>query len=161
MYYRFGKASYYLSIIFFLFFLLYFYSALPERVFLQPDASNAWEKGSFFYAMVTLFVILNGISLFPPKLLETKSWKKLHRVFPVGDPYRDYLLTWFYSFGGVLNLSLAMMIFYTHSINNQQEITSDQFNFFFYLIPVLLLIWIIALFLLFVGKTKQIQNPSE
>ena len=109
--------------------------------------------------MISLFVIFNLISLLPPKLLETKSWKKLHRLFPIGDPFRDYLLTWFYSFGGVLNLSLGMMVFYTHSINNQQEITADQFSVFFYLIPALLLIWIIALFLLFVGKTKKTSKP--
>jgi hypothetical protein len=161
MYYRFGKAFYYFSIVIFLFFLLYFYSALPEQVYFQLDAADRWPKGTYFYGMISLFVIFNLISLLPPKLLETKSWKKLHRLFPIGDPFRDYLLTWFYSFGGVLNLSLGMMVFYTHSINNQQEITADQFSVFFYLIPALLLVWIIALFLLFVGKTKKLQNPSE
>ncbi|NVJ86112.1 MAG: DNA topoisomerase IV [Algoriphagus sp.] len=165
MYYRFGKAFYFLSILFFLFFLLYFYSALPEQVSLRPSSEGEetfrWSRGNFFYGMVALFVLFNAIALLPPKMLETKTSMKLHRIFPKGDPFRDYILTWFYSFGGILNLSLGMMVFYTHSINNQQEIGSDQFSFFFYLIPILLAVWVLALFLLFVGKTKQLQNQSE
>ncbi|WP_332911897.1 DNA topoisomerase IV [Algoriphagus boritolerans] len=116
MYYRFGKAFYFISILLFVFFLLYFYSALPESVGLSIDESGVlnrnWEKGSFFYAMVGAFVIFNAIILYPPKSLETKSNKKLHRIFPVGDSYRDYFLAWFYSFGGILNLSLALLVFF-------------------------------------------------
>jgi hypothetical protein len=108
--------------------------------------------------MVAAFVILNGIVLFTPKSLETKSNKKLHRIFPIGDSYRDYLLTWFYSFGGMVNLSLALLVFYVHSINNQEEIASEQFNFFFYLIPSLLVLWVVGLFALLGGKFKQVQK---
>ena len=162
MYYRFGKAFYYISILLFIFFLVYFYSALPDTVGLGIDDSGSmirsWEKGTFFYAMVAAFVILNGVVLFTPKSLETKSNKKLHRIFPIGDSYRDYLLTWFYSFGAMVNLSLALLVFYVHSINNQEEIASDQFNFFFYLIPSLLVLWVVGLFAVLIGKFKQVQK---
>ncbi|SEG13387.1 DNA topoisomerase IV [Algoriphagus boritolerans] len=162
MYYRFGKAFYFISILLFVFFLLYFYSALPESVGLSIDESGVlnrnWEKGSFFYAMVGAFVIFNAIILYPPKSLETKSNKKLHRIFPVGDSYRDYFLAWFYSFGGILNLSLALLVFFVHSINNQEEIATSQFTFFFYLMPAFLLVWVIGLFVLLIGKFKQVQK---
>jgi cell division protein FtsX len=82
----------------------------------------------------------------------------LHRIFPIGDTYRDYFLGWFYSFGGIVNLSLSVMVFYTHAINNQQAIAANEFSFFFYLIPVLFIIWIIGLFAILTGKFKQIKK---
>lgn len=164
MYYRFGKAFYFLSIILFVFFLLYFYSALPEKVGynygengLSPDRL---DKGTFFYGMIVLFIILNMIVLLPPKLLETKNHSGLVRIFPKGDNYRDYFLGWFYSFGGILNLSLALMVFYTHSINNQNEIQAGEFSFFFYMIPLFLVLWVIGLFVVLVGKFRQVSNKS-
>ena len=162
MYYRFGKAFYFISILLFVFFLLYFYSALPETVGLSIDENGVlnrdWEKGTFFYGMIAAFVIFNAIILYPPKSLETKSNKKLHRIFPIGDPFRDYFLAWFYSFGGVVNLSLALLVFFVHSINNQEEIATNQFTFFFYLMPSFLVVWVIGLFVLLIGKFKQVQN---
>ncbi|TDQ19110.1 hypothetical protein DFQ04_0927 [Algoriphagus boseongensis] len=162
MYYRFGKAFYYLSILAFIFFLLYFYSALPDQVGVgfdsNGDLARTWSRDAFFYGMIGGFIILNFVVLFPPKSLETKSNKKLHRIFPVGDSYRDYFLTWFYSFGGILNLSLGLLVFYIHSINNQEVIAASEFNFWFYLMPVLLLVWVVGLFLLFIGKFKSVQR---
>jgi uncharacterized membrane protein len=143
---------------------LYFYSALPETVGLSIDESGSinrnWEKGSFINAMVAAFVIFNAIIIYPPKSLETKSNKKLHRIFPIGDPYRDYFLAWFYSFGGVLNMSLALLVFFVHSINNQEEIATSKFTLFFYLLPAFLLIWVIGLFVLLIGKFKQVQRGN-
>jgi hypothetical protein len=162
MYYRFGKAFYYFSILAFIFFLLYFYSALPEHVGIGMDENGeldrTWAKGTFFYGMVGAFIVLNLVVLFPPKSLETKGNKKFHRAFPVGDPYRDYLLAWFYSFGGVINLSLGLLVFYIHSINNQEEIASSEFNFWFYLMPIILFVWVLGLFLLFIGKFKSVKR---
>jgi hypothetical protein len=162
MYYRFGKAFYYFSILAFIFLLLYFYSALPEKVGIgldeNGDLERVWSKGTFFYGMIGAFIVLNLVVLFPPKSLETKGHKKLHRVFPIGDPFRDYLLTWFYSFGGVINLSLGLLVFYIHSINNQEVIASSEFNFWFYLMPIILFVWVIGLFLLFIGKFKSVKR---
>jgi hypothetical protein len=164
MLYRFGKAFYFLSLFGFIFFLLYFYSAMAETVGYSTDNNglviNKISKETFFYAMIGIFVILNGLVLLPPKLLETKTHRGLHRIFPIGDAYRDYFLGWFYSFGGILNISLSIMVLYTHAINNQQEIAASKFNFFFYLIPALSIIWVIGLFIIMGGKFKQIQQKS-
>ncbi|MBN7816576.1 DNA topoisomerase IV [Algoriphagus pacificus] len=164
MYYRFGKAFYFLSILFFVFYLLYFYSALPEKIsFSQNEEGNLLtelSRGTFFYGMIAVFVLFNAINLLPPKLLETKNHRGLVRLFPVGDKFRDYYLGWFYSFGGILNVSLALLIFYTHAVNNQDDDAPQQFDFLFYIIPTLFVIWIIGLFAIMVGKFKQVQNKS-
>jgi hypothetical protein len=164
MYYRFGKVFYFTSILLFVFFLLYFYSALSETVGLSIDEDGTlnrnMEKGTFFYGMVAVFLVLNAVTIFIPKSLETKTNRKMHRIFPIGDPYRDYILTWFYSFGGIINLSLALVVFFVHSINNQEVIATSQFNFFFYLMPALLVLWVIGLVVLLGGKFKQIQKGA-
>ncbi len=164
MLYRFGKAFYFFTLFAFVFLLLYFYSAMPEAIGYSMDEVgsiiNRIPKSNFFYFMISLFVVLNLVVLIPPKLLETKSHMGLSRIFPVGDDYRDYFLGWFYSFGGILNLSLIMMTFYTHSINNQNEIAASEFNVFFYLVPSLLVLWIIGLFVILTGKFKQVQSNS-
>ncbi|GAA0879617.1 hypothetical protein GCM10009119_25850 [Algoriphagus jejuensis] len=162
MYNRFGKVFYYTSILFFVFFLLYFYSSLAETVGLGIDenglVTRLVDKGTFFYGMAAAFLGLNAVTIFTPKSLETKSNKKLHRIFPIGDPYRDYILAWFYSFGGIINLSLSLLVFFVHSINNQEVIASSQFNFFFYLMPALLALWAVGLIALLMGKFKQVQK---
>lgn len=164
MLYRFGKAFYFLSLFGFIFFLLYFYSAMAELVGYGLDENGSVidkvSKEAFFYGMIGLFVILNAVVLLPPKLLETKMHNGLHRIFPLGDIYRDYFLGWFYSFGGIVNLSLSVMVFYTHAINNQQAIAVNEFSFFFYMIPVLFIIWIIGLFAMLTGKFKQVKKQS-
>ncbi|WP_026967100.1 hypothetical protein [Algoriphagus terrigena] len=164
MYYRFGKVFYFTSILFFIFFLLYFYSSLAETVGLSIDETGTIaklvEKGTFFYGMIIVFLFLNVVTLFTPKSLETKSNKKLHQIFPIGDPFRDYLLAWFYSFGGLINLSLALLVFFVHSINNQEVIATSQFSFFFYLMPALLVLWAVGLVVLLMGKFKQVQKGA-
>ncbi|WP_296702927.1 DNA topoisomerase IV [Algoriphagus sp.] len=164
MYYRFGKAFYFLSILFFIFYLLYFYSAMPDQIsFSQGQEGNMIEeisRGMFFYGMIAVFVLFNAIILLPPKLLETKNHRGLVRLFPVGDKFRDYYLGWFYSFGGILNVSLALLIFYTHAVNNQDDAAPQQFDFLFYIIPFLFVVWVIGLFAIMVGKFKQVQNKS-
>jgi hypothetical protein len=164
MYYRFGKTIYFISVLLFIFVLLYFYSALPEKIAYSidrlGDESSAMEKGNFFYLMILMFVFCNALVLLPPKLLETKSHLGLRKVFPVGDTYRDYFLAWFYSFGAILNMSLGLMVFYIHSLNNQNEIASEEFNIFFYVVPIFFLIWIVGLFLILIGKFKQVQTKS-
>lgn len=164
MYYRFGKAFYFLSVLLFTLFLLYFYSAMPENLSYRFDDTGAAidqiSRNSFFYTMIGVFVVCNFLVLVPPKLLETKSHKGLHKVFPVGDAYRDYFLGWFYSFGGFLNFSLLIVVFFTHATNGQEVIEASDFNFFYYLIPILSLIWVLGLFIILFQKFKQVRVSS-
>ncbi|MDN3203686.1 DNA topoisomerase IV [Algoriphagus sediminis] len=160
MYSRFGKVFYFFMVFGFIFFLLYFYSAMPETVQYQPDSPTEHGRDAFFYSIIALFVVCNLVVLLPPKLLETKTHNGLHKLFPVGDDYRDYFLAWFYTFGAILNTCLLVMVFFVHAINNQEGINASEFNFFFYLIPLLLVIWVIAFFILLVNKFKQVRLDS-
>ena len=160
MYSRFGKVFYYFMVFGFIFFLLYFYSAMPETVKYQVDSPDEYGRDTFFYSIIFVFLLSNLLVLIPPKLLETKTHDGLHKMFPVGDDFRDYFLAWFYSFGGILNTCLLVMVFFVHAINNQEGINASEFNFFFYLIPSLLVLWVIALFILLVYKFKNVRLGS-
>jgi hypothetical protein len=161
MYYRFGKVFYFFSILVFLIALLYFYAALPEQIGFSLDEQGAvardFAKSTFFYALALGFLVLNGITIYTPKTLETKTNRKLHRLFPIGDPYRDYLLAWFYSFGGWVNLSLSLAALFVHAINNQEVIAASSYNLWFLLMPLILFAWVGVLFVLLFKKFKSTQ----
>lgn len=161
MYYRFGKFFYFFSVLVFLFALLYFYAALPEQIGFRLDEQGIllrdFAKSSFFYGLAFGFLVFNLISIYIPKTLETKANQKLHRLFPIGDPYRDYLLTWFYSFGGWVNLSLSLGALFVHAINNQEEISASAYNLWFLLMPIVLFVWVGALFVMLFKKFRSTQ----
>jgi hypothetical protein len=162
MYYRFGKVFHFLSVLIFIFVLLYTYAALPDQVAYEIDRQGAISKmiskNAFFYTGIILFVVLNVILITPGKLIENQGTKNIKRLFPIGDIFRDYMLTWIYSFVGIINISLCIMSLFVHSINNQNEISSGDFNFFFYLIPVFFVVWIVGLFWILVKKFKSLQS---
>lgn len=161
MYYRFGKFFYFFSVLVFLFALLYFYAALPEQIGFRLDEQGIllrdFAKSTFFYGLAFGFLVFNLISIYIPKTLETKANQKLHRLFPIGDPYRDYLLTWFYSFGGWVNLSLSLGALFVHAINNQEEISASAYNLWFLLMPIVLFVWVGALFVMLFKKFRSTQ----
>ena len=148
MYYRFGKVFYFFSVLVFLFALLYSHS---------EKFSNTAAKSTFFYGLAFGFLVLNLVTIYTPKTLETKANRKLHRLFPIGDPYRDYLLAWFYSFGGWVNASLSLAALFVHAINNQEVISASAYNLWFLLMPVVLFVWVGALFVLLFKKFKSTQ----
>ena len=164
MYYRFGKVFYFLSILIFLITLLYWYASLPAMVGFQADEFGAvvqdFEKSSFFYTMAATFLMLNLLVMYLPKSLETKANRKLHQFFPVGDPFRDYLLLWFYSFGGWVNLGLVLTGLFVHVINKQTNSNISDYSLWFFLLPAILVAWIIGLFVLLVKKFQTSQKGS-
>lgn len=164
MYYRFGKVFYFLSILIFLITLLYWYASLPAMVGFQADELGVvvqqFEKSNFFYTMAGTFLILNLLVMYLPKSLETKANRKLHQFFPVGDPFRDYLLLWFYSFGGWVNLGLVLTGLFIHVINKLDNSNISDYRLWFFLLPLILMAWIIGLFVLLVKKFKTSQEGS-
>ena len=162
MYYRFGKVFHFLSVLLFIFSFLYIYSALNELVVLEISEEGkvvkSMSKNTFFYSGLLIFIILNVALLTPAKLIEHQSTKNLKRLFPIGDEFRDYMLTWIYSFVGIINFSLSIMSLFVHSINNQNEISTGSFVFFFYLIPIFFVVWVIGLFWILLKKFTTIQN---
>lgn len=161
MYTRFAKVFYFLSVGLFLFVFLYVYAASPEYVSYQVSEAGMpvkqISKDGFFYITVMVFLVFNVLMILPGKLIELQYSLSLKRLFPKGDIHRDKMLAWIYSFTGILNVSAAIVVFYIHSISNQNEIASSEFSFFFYLVPVLLLIWIVGLFYILSNKMKQLK----
>lgn len=161
MYYRFGKVFHVLSSLFFVFMLLYTYAALPDFVAYEiNDGGNpvkGMDKSSYFYSAIALFILLNLVLIIPAKLIENQSTPNLKRLFPTGDVFRDYMLTWIYSFVGIINVSLCIMALFVHSINNQNEIGTGSFAFFFYLVPIFFVVWIVGLFWILIQKFKSVQ----
>lgn len=164
MYFRFGKVFHFLTVLLFLFTFLYFYSAMPEFIAYELDengyVAKEISKNTFFYIGIILFGVLNFSLITPAKMIENKGTQTLRQLFPTGDIFRDYMLTWIYSFTGVINISLSIMSLFIHAINNQNEIGSGSYSFFFYLIPILFLVWIIVLFWILLQKFNAIRNNS-
>ncbi len=165
MYYRFGKVFHFLTVLIFVFVFLYIYAALTDIVAYQLDELGGFDKSinkeTFFYAGIIAFIILNVLLVVPAKMIENQSIPSLKRIFPRGELLSDYMLAWMYSFVGVINISLIIMTFFVHSINNQNEISSGEFSFFFYLIPVLFVIWIVGLFWILIQKFKAVQSNNN
>jgi len=161
MYSRFAKAFYLLSVLLFIVLFMYIYAALPEQVAYRfnelGQAVAAISRDTFFYIGLATFLVLNFILITPGKMIEKQSTMKFKRLFPVGDPFRDQILAWIYSFASIINVSTVIIAFYIHSLNNQEEIRAAEFNPFFYMVPFFFLVWIILLFVILGNKLKQVR----
>lgn len=165
MYRRFSKAFYGLTILLFLLVFLYIYSASPEFVTYELSDTGLplkqFSKETFFYLFIGVFLVVNALLMLPAKMIEMEYTPKLRRVFPRGEGFRELVISWFYSFAAVLNISTVILIFYLHSITNQNEISSSEFNFFFYLIPVLIALWIGGFFYILVNRIRQVKSAAS
>jgi hypothetical protein len=61
----------------------------------------------------------------------------------------------------VVNIFTVTLIFYLHSITNQNEISSSEFNFFFYLIPVFIAVWIVGFFYILLNRIRQVKSTAS
>jgi hypothetical protein len=165
MYRRLSKAFYVLTILFFLLAFLYIYSASPEFVTYELSDRGLplkqFSKEIFFYLFVGVFLVANVLLMLPAKMIEIQYTPMLRRVFPRGEIFREQVVSWFYSFAAILNISTVILIFYLHSITNQNEISSSEFNFFFYLMPVLISLWIIGFFYILAQRIRQVKSTAS
>lgn len=140
---------------------MYIYAALPEFVAYHIDDRGgpveSITRDTFFFYGIIAFLIVNFLLIIPAKLIDKRATLNFKRLFPKHEPFTDHMLGWLYSFGAILNITLATIAFYIHSINNQNEISSGEFIPFFYMIPVLFLIWIIALFVILGKKLREVS----
>ncbi|EIM77569.1 hypothetical protein A3SI_06419 [Nitritalea halalkaliphila LW7] len=161
MYFRFGKVFHFATVLLFIIIFLYLYASMPDRVAIEITAEGyplkELAKDTFFYTGIFIFLGLNVALLFPAKLIENGSISSIRRIFPRGDVFRDQMLTWMYTFVGILNLSMGLLTLFVHSLNNLNEVTSTTFDSFFYIIPVVITLWIGGLFYLIAQKFKAIQ----
>jgi len=161
MYLRFAKVFYFICVVLFIVAFLYIYASLPEQLSYEADgARDQLSKGLFFSIALGLFVVLNLVTVLPAKMLENQSFPRFRRLLRVGDPFRDKMLAWIFSFCGLLNINLFIMAYYVFMINNPERTEMGGMAAVFYLAPLLYLVWIVGLFVLLVKRFKQFQSPG-
>lgn len=158
---RFAKAFHLISVLLFIVIFMYIYAALPELVTVEMDAGgNALKqigRDTFFYIGIGAFVVLNVLLVFPAKMIENNSTLNIRRLFPKGDPFRSNMLAWIYSFVGIINISIVILAVYIHGLNGVNEEMVVPSGFGLYLLPVLFVVWIVALFVLLAKKVKAMK----
>lgn len=159
MYSRFSKVFYFLCVVLFIFGFLYIYASLAEKITyrLNDPPLQVSRHAFFFFSMATFFVV-NLLFVIPAKMIENQSIPRFRILLYQGDPFKDHLLSWIYSFSGIMNVSLLIMAYYILRINHLDGIGDGGNIFLFYLIPLLLIVWIIALFVILGKKIKQVQS---
>src|SRR5690606_28384408 len=132
MYSRFAKVFYFLTVLFFIVAFLYIYATLPETVSYEVNERGGSvrqiSRDTFFFIAIASFVVLNFLIILSAKMIENQAVKSMRRLFKVGDPLRDQMLSWIYSFIGILNISLIIMAFQILQINNQSGVGSGELN---------------------------------
>ncbi|UCS92675.1 DNA topoisomerase IV [Echinicola marina] len=164
MKYRFAKAFHLLSVFLFIVIFLYIYSALPQQVNYEVGESGQTlkiiDKDTFFYAGIGLFIFLNLVFITPAKMIENKSTLNIKKLFRNGDPFKDNMLTWSYSFAAVMNIGIVIIAFYVHGINGMTEAIGNSSGYGLYLIPVFFVIWIIWLFVIVSKKMSSLKSEA-
>lgn len=156
---RFAKAFYFLSVMFFVIAFLYIYASLPDSVVYETgdidSQAKQISKDSYFFTAMAVFVILNLLGILPAKMIENHAIPKLRLLFKVGDPFREHMLAWIYSFSAVINICLLIMAFYMIRLNSPDGIGHGIIGFIFYLVPLFFVLWVVALFVILGKKVKQ------
>ncbi|WP_200979016.1 DNA topoisomerase IV [Echinicola sp. 20G] len=164
MNHRFAKAFHLLSVLLFIVIFMYIYSALPTQVSFEVDANGlplkVIDKDIFFYIGIGAFVILNVLLITPAKMIENKATPNFRRLFQKGDPFKENMLAWIYSFVAVLNVSIIIIALYIHGINGIIEEKGQPSPIGLYCIAVFFVIWIVALFVILSKKMKAVQSHA-
>lgn len=162
MYIRSGKVFYFITVVFFILALLYIYASLPEKVAYEVSDLDVPVKDigldAFFFISMGIFVALNLIIILPAKAVENQTWVKVRNLFQKGSSFREYMLAWAYSFAGIFNVNLLALVFYISGLNSFVKSESKSFDFMYYVAPLILMLWIIALFILLGKKIQQFQT---
>ncbi|AGA79536.1 hypothetical protein [Echinicola vietnamensis] len=162
MNHRFAKAFHVVSVLAFIVIFMYIYSGLPEMVGFELNeegfAHGVMNKNIFFYIMIGIFLVLNILLVTPAKLIESGASPNIKRLFAKGDPFRDKMLTWIYSFVGIINVSIIVVAVYIFQLNGVIEETGRPSGFGLYVLPVLFVIWMVLLFVLLTKKMRTVQS---
>jgi surface polysaccharide O-acyltransferase-like enzyme len=114
------------------------------------------DRNTYFFSAILIFLFVNIIiSWFLKSLKKVSSTKD-------GIGLRNYslkkdLLVWFKGFGGIINLVLALIMFFIGLMNISESRSAFTLNFYVYLGPILLLVWLIYLVVI-LTKTRTAEN---
>jgi len=147
------------SYLFFLAALLWSYAYLVGQVDYGlglEGSAPIIDRNTYFFSAILVFLFVNIIiSWFIKSLKKVSSAKD-------GKGLRNYslkrdLLVWFKGFGGIINLVLALIMFFIGLMNISESRSAFTLNFYVYLGPILLLIWMIYLVVI-LTKTRSTEN---
>ncbi|QDH80650.1 DNA topoisomerase IV [Echinicola soli] len=162
MNHRFAKAFHLITVLAFIVIFMYIYSGLPEMVGFELNeegfAHGVMNKNIFFYIVIGIFLVLNILLVTPAKLIESGASPNIKKLFAKGDPFREQMLTWIYSFVGIINVSIIVVVMYLFQLNGTIEETGRPSGLGLYILPVLFVIWTVILFILLTRKMKSVQS---
>lgn len=118
------------------------------------------SKEVFFYSTLFLFVVANILIVSLSRVLETipavSSASGTPKFFNSGS--KNAIIAWIKSFGFVINALFIFSLIYIGMLNNIENFQRSDFNFLFYLGPILVVIWLIALIGILSKKYDHYDN---
>lgn len=154
-----AKALHTFSLLIFIVYLLYSYAGLPDPVGYDFDANglplSTLSKTVYFYSALGIFILFNLIFLVLGRGIEANVFKSLKQYIGVDYTFKKNLISWIYSFGGILNFFLAIILFFFSLLNTTESFDINYFTWLIYVGPILFTVWIVMLFSIFFKKVKS------
>jgi drug/metabolite transporter (DMT)-like permease len=137
-----------LTIILFVAILAMVYAYLPVQVQLIPsDQLTVVHREYFFYGVAGFFLLVNII-----------IWFLLKMVTPEMELKKgEELAAWFNGLPIVINLSIIFLIGFIGVMNNSNHIKASSYAYLNFLVPVLILIWIVGFIYFLLKKNNPIH----
>jgi hypothetical protein len=152
MIFRFIKLIQIISVVIFLGVLIIVYAYLPQEVGFSQDRSGLLihqiSKEYFFYGMLTMFVISNVLCIGLGKALEhlpTRTATSGGGTVHFNAATKNAVIGWIKSFSFILNAVFIFGLMYIGILNNIESIKINNFGFFLFVGPVLVVIWLLML----------------
>ena len=118
----------------------------------DTNPTDIIDKDYYFFFSILFFLIINlSISWFIKSLKKIKSAEGSRWIR--NKSFRTDLITWFKGLAAVLNLILAIILFFIGLMNISESHDAMTLNFYIYLGPLLLIAWFIYLFVI-LTKTR-------
>mgnify|MGYP001799359052 FL=1 len=136
----------FLTVFVFLITLLSVYAFLPKEVSLFINDMTV-EKQTFFYGVLILFCLLNF-------LFSSLSW--FYKRIKESDPKKKHLKEWTVSLPVPINGCLIFIVAYIGIMNNADSVNPSSYAYLLYLGPLLLVIWIAAVFKILFQSPKAV-----
>jgi hypothetical protein len=138
------KFIYGISILVYLFVLVYVYAFLPDQVgLLYDDLGKAiliLSKSDFFYAALGLFVVTNGIILIYRRL--NRGRLNLDKTDFDEMSLLERTYHWLNGLSFIFNVILSFSILFIGMFNNSDDFDISNYIAFIYIGPILLFGWI-------------------
>lgn len=138
-----------LTIILFVAILAMVYAYLPIQVQLKPSGQMyLMHREYFFYGVAGFFLLVNII-----------SWLLLKIVTPTMELKKgEEFAAWFNGLPIVINLSITFLVGFIGVMNNANHIRASSYAYLNFLVPFLILIWMVGFIYFLLKKNNPVHN---